>query len=266
VPPEAFAGLDVPEQDDMFRAREVGGVPTLFARARDAGLRVNVTDWQAPEAERVRAIEHAPAADLAFLYLSGLDGILHREGKVGRSARVWAREAAGWIDRARRAMAVGRREVQVLMVGDHGMAEVTRVVDPRPVVAELHAADARRFVFVDSTMLRVDTAGRPEETRAALAKLPGAVLDAPALAARGAPSDGRYGDLVHLLPEGSIFAPSYVGGRVRGMHGYDRHSASAGAALLADAPLPQEVTSLEDVAPLLAARLGLGASPMGVAS
>jgi hypothetical protein len=256
VPPADFATLDVPEREDLFAAREIGGVPTLFARAKDAGLRVTLSDWRAPEATRVQAIEAAPDCDLAFLYLSGLDGILHHDGEVGDTAHRWARQAVEWISRARRAMTARGREVQLLVVGDHGMAKVQDVVDPRPVVRALKDASPSRFLFVDSTMLRVDAAGDLEGTKKLLAALPGEVLDAGALAQRDAPKGDTYGELIALLPEGSIFAPSYVGGRVRGMHGYDRHAHSARAALLSDGALPASLDRLEGFAPLVASRLG----------
>lgn len=258
VPPALFARLDVPEREDLFRARTIGGVPTFLALAREAGLRVAVSDWRTREADRVRAIEAAPDADLAFLYLSGLDAILHRDGTVGPDARAWAAAAAKWIERARRALSgPARREVSTLVVGDHGMANVTRFVDPRPTLAALAPLLRGAFVFVDSTMLRVATPpGTADAVRAVFRDLDGTVLGAPELAARDAPSDGSYGDLVFLLPEGTIFAPSFVGGRVRGMHGYDRASASACAALLSDAPVG-DVTRLESVAPWICSALRL---------
>lgn len=264
VPPSLFARLDIPETEDMFTARDVGGVPTFLARARDAGLRVVATDWHLPEAKRIEAIEAAPEADLAWLYLSGLDALLHRDGCVLDDERAWARRAVTWIHRAQLAMRAAHpgRDVQTLVVGDHGMAAVTAFVDPRSTVRAIERLAGREaFVFVDSTMLRVSPPERcAGEVRALLDQLPGTVLDGNALAARYAPGDGRYGDLIALLPEGSIFAPSYVGGRVRGMHGYDRDSASARAAVLASEALPAGMTRLEGVAPWVCGALGLASA------
>jgi len=259
VPPEAFGTLDVPEQEDLFESATIGGVPTFLARAREAGLRVAVSDWRGAERDRVRAIEATPDADLAFLYLSGLDAILHRDGRIGSGAREWAKEATRWIERARTALAHGARarDVSVLVVGDHGMAEVTRVIDPRPTLHELVRRRPDHFVFVDSTMLRVHAGEACDELRAVLSRLPGEVLDVPGLAACDAPSDGSYGDLIAVLPEGTIFAPSWVGGRVRGMHGYARSSASARAALITDAAIPSSISHLEDVSALVMERLDL---------
>jgi hypothetical protein len=259
IPPAAFGSLDVPERNDLFEAASIGGVPTFLARARERGLRVAVSDWRAAECDRVRGIEATPDADLAFLYLSGLDAILHRDGRIENAAREWAKEAVRWIARARKALSHGarRRDVSILVVGDHGMAEVKRVVDPRPVLSAVSARLVHRFVFVDSTMLRVHAGEARDDVRELLSSLPGDVLDASDLAVCDAPSDGAYGDLVALLPEGTIFAPSWVGGRVRGMHGYARSSDSAHAALISDAPIARSVTRLEDVASLVYARLDL---------
>jgi hypothetical protein len=262
VPPAAFASLDAPEREDLFQAPSIGGAPTWLSRARDAGLRVTVSPWQSAEADRVRAIEAAPDADLAFLYLSGLDGVLHRDGRESLAARSWAQEAARWIARARFALATKgaeRRDVRILVVGDHGMASVDRIVDPRATLRALDALGATRFVFVDSTMLRVSAGAANDAAREVLSKLPGEVLDARGLALRDAPADGRYGDLIALLPEGALFAPSYLGGPIRGMHGYDRASLSSQAALLSDAPIPAFVDRLEAIAPLVLDRLGIAA-------
>ncbi len=260
VPPALFPALDMPERDDLFDTGAIGGAPTFLGRARDAGMRVLTTSWRADEASRIDEIEGGKDADLVFLYLSGLDAILHADGRVGPRAQAWARRAVRWIDRARRSLArrASGREVQVLVVGDHGMASVDRVVDPRGIVERLRAIDPSAFVFVDSTMLRVGFHEREAEVRlrGPLLDLPGVLLDRAALASRGAPSAGEYGDLVALLPEGTIFAPSYVGGRVAGMHGYDLGDASSRAAILSNMPLPG-VSRLEDVAPLVCRALGI---------
>jgi hypothetical protein len=61
-----------------------------------------------------------------------------------------------------------------------------------------------------------------------------------------------------LLDEGAIFAPSWVGGRIAGMHGYDVGTVSARAALASDRPIPDAVQSITGVARIVRERLGLG--------
>lgn len=130
------------------------------------------------------------------------------------------------------------------------MARVTSVVDPRPATVRLRRVLRDGFLFVDATMLRIG--GRHDElyeARKILRELPGTLLDAEGLAARNAPANGTYGDLIHVLPEGALFVPSFVGGHVHGMHGYDRGTSSTEAAVLSDVPVNHRLHGLEDIAP-----------------
>ncbi len=259
VPPQAFEWLDLPEREDIFQAGQIGGVPTFLSRAREAGLSVYASPWQLPEAERWEQI-HATLAretpDLAFLYAAEMDGVLHAEGNGGPAAQAVRARLAAHLEKAHAAMARGGGELITILVGDHGMADVSRTIDPRGLTAKLAARH-----FVDSTMLRLwGSEAELQKARAELerAKLPGSWLDRGSLGARGAPTRGDpYGGAIFLLDEGVIFAPSFVGGKARGMHGYDVSSGSARAALASSSPLPDELSSLTDLAPLVLRGLGL---------
>jgi len=261
VPPEAFEWLDLPERDDMFTAPDVGGAPTFLADARAAGLAVHACRWQAPEPQRWEdslAILRATPPDLAFLYAGELDGVLHAEGSASQRAHDTLRRIASGIERARDAMSQGGATLTTLVVGDHGMADVHRFVDPRPALAGLPGGVR---VFVDATMLRAwGTQAELELVRRACATagFPGAWLTRAELVARSVPVEGSpYGDAMLLLPEGAIFAPSFVGGRLAGMHGYDLSSSSASAALASDREVPAACRSLADVAAIVRERLAL---------
>ncbi|MFW5921153.1 MAG: alkaline phosphatase family protein, partial [Polyangiales bacterium] len=153
VPPEAWRWLDLPERDDLFATESVEGVPTFLADARRAGLRVYAAPWQLSEKKRW---EHGHAAlaraapDLAFLYCAELDAALHEGGPAAIGGFAALDRIASHLERARDEMERGGGRVTTILVGDHGMAEVGRAVDPRPVVRDLQT----RF-FVDSTMLRL---------------------------------------------------------------------------------------------------------------
>lgn len=253
VPPEAFSWLDLPERDDLFTTPTVEGAPTFLAEARAAGLRVYASPWQMPEAERLaHARRHlvTERPDLAFVYATELDGVLHRWGNGGGEVDDVRARLSGRLEAVVEAMASGGGDVRVILVGDHGMADVERVVDPRPFTTDR--------CFVDSTMLRYW--GSEAELTAAKARLRGVAgrwLDAPALRERRVPM-GRYGDAIFVLDEGAIFAPSFVGGRAAGMHGYDGSSSTV-AAVASNAPLEAGLDSLEDVGPLVARSLGIAA-------
>jgi len=259
IPPSELAWLDVAEREDLFQADAIGGQRSFLADARAAGLRVDASPWQLPEDVRWdEALQRAARspADLTFLYATQLDGVMHRHGTRGPEATRAARAVATRIAHARDLLSRGA-ELTTFVVGDHGMADVTRTADPRPVV---EGTGVR--AFVDSTFLRVwgDAASLAKARGRFLAHdVPGKWLDRDDLAVRGAPVDGSpYGDAVAVLDEGVVFSPSFVGGVPRGMHGYDVASASASAALLSDAPLPSSLASLADVAPAVRSALGLG--------
>lgn len=258
VPPHTFSWLDVPERDDLFTTDAIGGAPTFLADARRAGLGVYAAPWQLPEAARWDAALAALTTDrpaLAFLYASELDGAMHARGPDaadvdGLLARLAARIAA-----ARARLRATADEVTTIIVGDHGMAAVERLVDPRPVLARARVAHA----FVDATMLRAwGPPATVDRVRQALldAGTPGRWLDGAALAARDAPA--AQADGLWLLPEGALFAPSFLGGAVRGMHGYDLDTASAHAGVLTDDPSTStHLASLTDLAGVVRRRLAL---------
>lgn len=260
VPPEAFRWLDLPERDDLFQADRIGSARTFLADARRAGLSVLSAPWQLPEEARWSSACAAMARrkpDLAFLYLTELDAALHAHGGGAPEIEPVVERAVRRIARAREILGGDGAPLTTLVVGDHGMADVSRVVDPRPVLGALGSARA----FVDSTMLRLwGDAGALGRARLALerARLPGAWLDAAALRRRLVPMDGApFAEALWLLPEGALFAPSFLGGRVRGMHGYDVSAPSAFAALASDDEAALGAEALTDVAGIVRARLGL---------
>ena len=269
VPPQAFRWLDIPEREDMFRAPDIGGVPTFLATARKAGLDVYAAPWQIPEHQRF-AHAHRVLADrqprLSFLYAGALDGALHRDGNRPQTIVEVGRGIARAIARARQLLAAGLTggvaDVLTLVVGDHGMADVNRVVDPRPVADSLTGTR----LFVDSTMMRFwGDVRQLERARRAVerSRAPGRWLDTAALSERDVPmTDAPYGDAIFVLEEGALFAPSFLGGRVRGMHGYDTSCQSANAALASDHAIPAGVTSTAGIAGYVREALGLtGSAP-----
>lgn len=249
VPPELFEWLDMPEREDMFQADEIGGVPTFLAEARKAGLSVYSAPWQLPEEQRWAHSFEALSKqkpDLAFLYATTLDGIMHREGPNGATAPDAAEFIANNINRARDIMASDGSNLTTLVVGDHGMAEVDKVFDPRKMLARVGSMK----LFVDSTMIRVW--GTDEELSRLRLQIekenwPGSWLQDEDLADRKVPKDDVFGRAMFVLDEGGIFAPSFLGGRVAGMHGYDTGCSCTKAALASDNPIDENTKSINDI-------------------
>lgn len=254
VPPHEMRWLDLPEQEDLFSAASIGGAPTFLADARTAGLSVYAAPWQLGEAERWRDVDatlRATPPELTFLYATELDGVMHREGTAAVEPAL--DRVAAHIARARDSLAHGAGNLTTIIVGDHGMADIRRVIDPRPTLAGITAR-----AFVDSTMTRLW--GSPVQLAEARTRLegawPGRWLDRPALASRGVPvADAPFGDAIWVLPEGAMFAPSFLGGAVRGMHGYDLGAPSSRAGFLSDAAFTP--SSLTEVAGLVRQSLAL---------
>lgn len=258
VPPQAFSWLDAPEREDLFAARDVDGARTFLADARDAGLSVYASPWQLTEEARwAHAFEAlARKPELTFLYSAELDALAHRHGPDSAALRPALRTLAQRVHRARELLSEGGDPVTTLVLGDHGMAGVRRVVDPRAATEQ-----SRARTFVDSTMLRAWGDARSlGRLRAACeaARWPGRWLDRAALEALEVRTEGSpWGDAFFQLEEGALFAPSYVGGRVAGMHGYGPDAPSARAALLHEGLEGAVPGSLRAVAPAVRRALGL---------
>ncbi len=263
VPPEHFRWLAIPEHDDLFGAPDIGGARTFLADAREAGISVYASPWQTPEPRRweeAHAVLEAEPPDLAFLYSAELDALLHLEGNDGPKARRAAERISENVERARHAMARGNADVVTFVVGDHGMADIRATIDPRALLRRLGGTRA----FADSTMLRLwGNPGELERARDCLeaTRWPGTWMNLAKLRESQVPTkNAPYGNAFFVLDEGLMFAPSFLGGAAAGMHGYGLASPSCFAALASDCPLPGDVRSLTDVAPLVRAALGLPAA------
>jgi len=259
VPPELFEWLDMPERDDMFQASDIGGAPTFLADARNAGLSVYSAPWQLPEEQRWQHSFDALSQqkpDLAFLYATALDGIMHQEGPNGSLSVDAAQCIANNIERARDIMSTDGSNLTTLVVGDHGMAEVNNFVDPRKMLARL---DEMRL-FVDSTMIRAWGADKElSQLRLEIEKenWSGKWLQGEDLMSRKVPKNDVFGKAIFVLEQGSIFAPSFLGGRIAGMHGYDTGCSCSEAALASDCPIDDNVTGIDDIATIVRNRLDL---------
>jgi len=259
VPPHLFEWLDMPERDDMFVSDDIGGAPTFLGDARAAGLSVYSAPWQLPEEERwahTHATLKSQKPDLSFLYATELDGIMHREGPNGPEAWDALDRIAKNVQRARDILADDGSPLTTLLVGDHGMAQVDTFVDPRAMLRRIGSTK----LFVDSTMIRAWGTDlqlgqlRREIEREAWG---GTWLDGTELDSRHVPQNHIFGKAMYVLPEGAIFAPSFLGGRIAGMHGYDVGSSCAKAGLASDQPISDSVTGIDSIAGIVREKLAL---------
>jgi hypothetical protein len=258
VEPSMFRWLDIPEREDLFEAKDIGGVPTFLSDARARGIDVYAARWALDEATRWRSAfdaMRARPARLNFLYSSELDGVLHSDGPDENSAeRVLARVAER-ISEAQSLLSRDGSRVRTVIVGDHGMARVGETIDPRAV---LDRSGVRHFV--DSTMARLwGTSAQIELARlgAERAGWPARFIDRAGLEAWSVGvNESLWGQAWLVLDEGALFAPSHVGGFVRGMHGYGPDASSSRAALCSDGEIDPSVTELRSVAGWVRSMMG----------
>ncbi|MCH2109155.1 MAG: alkaline phosphatase family protein [Polyangiaceae bacterium] len=250
VPPDLFKYFDLPEKEDLFYAKEIGGQPTFLQQARAAGLSVFAAPWQLPEKERWRKVHEElahTAPDLTFLYAAELDRVLHAEGNRGSQAEQVIADISANIERAQECLQSKPGELLTIIVGDHGMSDVLAHVDPTTVTQHFQPGS----VFVDATMIRFY--GTPQdidlsEKLIADASWPGTFLREEGLRAAEFPTTGSpFGKAIFVLDEGVSFSPSFLGKAPQGMHGYTSEFESHAAAISADAPLPEGLHSLTDL-------------------
>lgn len=262
--------------------------PSLFDLCRDAGKRflyaAHPVSGDDEKTERL-VVEHARRREPVDLYVaqfSALDEEGHHHGPLlpdgafpgQRGASVERMEAALREVDARIARVVGELEtaydrVNLLVLGDHGMAPVRRRVDVLATLRATGLSAGRDYVaFVDSTYLKVWLLTPEAERRipAALERIDWghALTEAERRALRIGFASRRYGDILVAADLGVLFWPDYfhVTDRViRGMHGYvDKREETYGLLLLrasegAAAPLGRRM--LVDVFPTLCDLVGL---------
>jgi len=228
--------------EDVKPVHEPGalGVPSIFDRIHEAGITFQYLMY--PEVDGTDASTEAAlikgasdeSCQVYFGLLSAADQAGHDHGPHGaETARACTRtdRRLERIDDAFRA--VGRLPVW-LVVGDHGMLEVTERVN----ALEILRAEARQndlvegedwLAFCDSTSVKLwalTPAAEPFVKSAFLGLgYRGRILDAETAKQRRIPfGDRRYGDRVWLANPGVLIWPDYFHRRdeqVLGMHGYD---------------------------------------------
>lgn len=258
------------EKEDLFAPGGVNGHDTIFDALDQAGVRHHRSDWRRPEDENIAAAITAakdPRTGFVFVYLAGLDAVLHRYGHPGADR---PEGAARYEDAVRRIVAAGKGahdDVRVCVFSDHGMAEVHRVADLRRAVEATGLRYGTDYAAIyDSTMVRLwylRPEHRPRLEQALAATGTGRFLSEQDLAASGADFPGhRYGEGIFLCDPGVLVVPSDMGlTPIAGMHGYGEDDPDSDAVLLSSHPLAAPVRRIDDLNRMMRAQVGLPPAP-----
>jgi len=256
VPREIFPHLDLPARRDMFMARGAGTAPTIFDDLDGSAAPHMVWDHRTPETRAFDELEEAVRSEKAsfyLLYTAGLDSDMHRYGTKAPRVKehlAWYRDR---IDRVAGA-ARGAGGAELVVLGDHGMCDVTSHIDVMKPVEALGLQIPGDYVpFFDSTMARFKI--NSTRSRGAIEKLlsgrpSGRLMGGVELKDLGvAFPDGRFGDLIFLADPGVIILPSYMGAEpVAAMHGYHPDTEGMYSVVFSNRLLPDRELSLCDIA------------------
>ena len=195
----------------------------------------------------------------AFQYWAGLDGLLHRVGNQSAEIDTKLSEYEAWITQTLEFAHQHYRSVTLHVFSDHGMANCDVHLD---LVKQIDALGLRvgsdYNVVYDSTMARFwffNEAARQRITGALQAVSEGRIVPAKELKAMRAHfEDGRFGELIFLVREGTLIVPSHMGERpIRAMHGYHPHDPQSYATLFSSTPdVPEDITHIPHIHRLMA--------------
>jgi len=273
-------------------------VPPLWVLAERAGLKAAVRSWpcsqgawngtspsffrgydgDARDGETVSWILdllRRPAPDrprLIMAWTRGADHAGHEEGPSSEGVRRAMRASDKLLSELRAGIAAlgPSAPVDLIVVSDHGMTKVDRMVD---VVKVIPKEGYFPYIATSGPLcnIYVKTEAQRRAVAASLSRLPGGILSMTrAEAGRRFGYDGdRTGDFVLLCPSGATFASFHRKGDrdvPRGMHGYDPSLPDMGGIFYAEGPqFPPGKTLAEvraaDIAPTVCCVLRIPPPP-----
>lgn len=231
VPFRRLPFLDYSEKKDLYKPHGIlGGQETILDLFKKHGIAIHVSDWRASEEANLRSMRSAidrGEIEAGYLYLAGLDGVMHREGVHSPAVTQHIRGYEAQIRDLLRLARERYEDVRLHVFSDHGMIDVTSVVDLQRLVEETGLTWGRDFAAVyDSTMARFwflrDGARKVVEDALGRCRQ-GHILTDSELEAFGCDfPDRAYGELFFLVNPGVLICPSDMGLHpIKGMHGYD---------------------------------------------
>jgi len=230
MPFDLLPYFDYTEKKDLYQPGGIiGGQPTIFDHLRGQGIPFFVSDWRKRERENLIAAKEALQDEelrFAYVYLAGMDGVLHQYGPGSPQARTHIRWYSARLRELYETARQHHGDVRMHVFSDHGMTPIRRCCALMGVVDGLGLRFGRDYAAVyDSTMARFwflnDRAER--RIRQALEGVEDGHIVSPEEHHRWGTdfADQRYGELFFLLHPGVLLCPGHLGlTPLAGMHGY----------------------------------------------
>ena len=219
------------EPRDLFAPGGINtGAPTIFDHLRGQQIPFFLSDWRASEVANLKALKRALCrghAAFAYLYLAGMDAVLHAKGTQHRSVS----DKVEWYDTELRQVLAAAAEhydsVRLYVFSDHGMTDTTEDCDLMSRIASLGLDFGVDYAAAyDGTMARfwfLNGRARDRIAGALQEEALGRILSEEEMRDYGCDfPTNRYGDAVFLLNPGILLCPSFMSRtHLVGMHGYD---------------------------------------------
>ena len=247
VPYKNFRFLDYTEKKDIYLPDGIlGGQRTIFEIWEERGRKWERSDWRLSDDENIASMRshlEEGEIELGYLFTWRLDATMHRYGARGPEVEKTLAEFEASIRDLREVAERKYDEVRIHIFGDHGMADTRWSSDMmQRFDREFPTGYGNEHTVVwDSTMARF-WFGCDQRRRDIVAWLEGQgdgrILSDTELESMGVLfPDRKYGEVFYLLPEGVIFAPSYMSsGWVTGMHGFHPSDPCSAAAWVSNVP------------------------------
>ena len=269
VPFQHLQHLDYTEKRDIYQEGGIlGGQPAIFELWERSTKAWTRSDWRRPDEVNIahmrREIERGDA-ELGYLFLGRPDAIMHQHGTRGPEVDAGFDRLASDLRSLHELAQKHYQGVRFHVFSDHGMSDTVAASDlwPRWKKAFKRARYGHDYVGVwDSTMARFwfEDEGLRSEARHFLTESQdgGRIVSREELTRWGCNFPGdKYGEMIYLLPPGSIFAPSFMNQRwVKGMHGYEPEHEDCDASWLTNAE-GRDAGHLSEIFPNMLAAAGM---------
>ncbi len=248
---------DFTEKKSPLKPQGMNRGQNIFDQLQQAKIPYFVTDPSLTEEINRDALDNSIRSEtihFAFQYWAGLDGLLHRVGNQSPEIDTKLSEYERWIDRTVALARKHYREVNVHVFSDHGMANCDIHLDLASQIETLGLRIGFDYnVVYDSTMARFwffNALAKKRITKALQSVNEGRIMGDDELKQfRAYFEDGKFGELIFLVQEGTLIVPSHMGERpIRAMHGYHPHAPQSYATLFSSTTdVPEDITHIPHI-------------------